>query len=370
MNARDFRRALACAGALAMGGVVAAFAATARPAVEDELKAWFTGRVGGAAVAYIDREGVVFENAGQFAPGDPRPITPDTTFEIGSVTKPFTALLLAESERAGKVSRTDAAAKYLLPANDPDVTRLEKITLVALATHSAGLPGMPSNFRSADGNRVHFTRAQLLVGFRRDGAAAIVGGKSVYSNFGINVLGQSLAAAWGESYPRVLQARVLDPLGLRHTWLGIPGATAPADFPPALVQGKEVPHWEFQGDALAASGSLRSTTRDLALFLQACLGDRETPLNASIRECIKPLRPMGDGPGKIGLCWMSTAGPRPPIYWHNGGTAGFRAFIAFEPEAHRAVAVLVNADTGATPDALGFTLLGRRPNPPAPATKK
>ena len=122
-----------------------------------------------------------------------------------------------------------------------------------------------------------------------------------------------------------------------------------------------MPHWEF--DALAPSGALRSTARDMALFLQACLGVRATPVNASIRECIKPLRPMGDGPGKIGLNWMSTAGPRPPIYWHNGGTAGFHAFAGFDPAAGTAVAVLTNS--AAVPDALGFELFARKPTRPA-----
>ena len=98
----------------------------------------------------------------------------------------------------------------------------------------------------------------------------------------------------------------------------------------------------------------------MALFLQACLGLRETRLNASIRESIKPLRPMGDGPGKVGLNWFSTAGPQPPIYWHNGGTAGFRAYAGFDPAAGVGVAVMVN-NAAVVPDALGMELLGRRP---------
>ncbi|MSU51638.1 MAG: class A beta-lactamase-related serine hydrolase [Opitutus sp.] len=340
--------------ALALGG--AAHGAS-RPDLDAAAKRWFGGRPGGAAVAYVDADGVTFAAAGQFAPGDPRSITPDTTFEIGSVSKLFVALLLAESEKAGKVNRDDPAAKYLLPPGDPDAAKLSKITLVSLATHSAGLPRMASNFRSSDGNRTGFTRAQLMAGFRRDGATAVVGGKSVYSNFGVVLLGQALASAWGGGYPQVLQQQVLDPLGLEHTWLGLIGAKAPVDFPPALVKGARVPHWEF--DALAPSGALRSTARDMGKFLQACLGQRETKVNASIRECTKPLRLMGDGPGKIGLNWMSTAGPQRPIYWHNGATAGFRAFVAFEPVAGVGVAVLTNTDTGAAPEALGFELMGR-----------
>lgn len=342
---------------LALAALGCAAHAASKPDLDAATKRWFGERSGGAAVALVAADGVTFANVGQFAPGDTRAVTPDTTFEIGSVSKLFVALLLVESEQAGKVSRTDLAAKFLLPPGDPDAANLAKITLESLATHSSGLPRMASNFRSADGNRAHFTQAQLLAGFRKDGPTAVVGGKSVYSNFGVVLLGQALAAAWGDNYSRVLQRRVLDPLGLENTWLGVVGAKLPEDFPPALVKGKPVPHWEF--DALAPSGALRSTARDLAKFLQACLGQRETGLNASIRESIKPLRPMGDGPGKIGLNWMSTAGPARPIYWHNGATAGFRAFVAFEPEAGIAVAVMTNTDEGAAPEALGFELMGR-----------
>ncbi|MBL9186930.1 MAG: beta-lactamase family protein [Opitutaceae bacterium] len=344
-------------GATTLIAAGALFAAE-RPDLDEAMRNWFGARHGGAVAAFVSAEGVGFATAGQFGPGDARRITPDTTFEIGSVSKLFTALLLAESERAGRVSREDPAAKFLLPPGDPDAAALASITLVALSTHSAGLPRMASNFRSADGNRAAFTRAELMAGFRRDGAGAKAGGKSVYSNFGVVLLGQALAAAWGGDYATVLQSHVIEPLGLKNTWVGLPGTSRRDDFPPAIVKGSVVPHWEF--DALAPSGALRSTARDMALFLQACLGQRQTPVNAGIRECIKPLRTMGDGPGKIGLGWMSTAGPGRPIYWHNGATAGFRAFVAFEPEAGIAAAVLTNSDAGTAPEVLGFELLGRR----------
>jgi serine-type D-Ala-D-Ala carboxypeptidase/endopeptidase len=357
---------IACAVALFVAPLVCG--AEPRPDLVAATQTWFGERPGGVSVTWVDREGAVFASAGQFGPDDPRTITPETTFEIGSVSKVFVALLLAESEKAGKVSRHDPAAKYLLPADDPAQAKLAAITLVSLATHSAGLPRMASNFRSPDGNRTRFTRAELIEGFRRDGAKAVVGGKSVYSNLGVVLLGQALAAAWDEPYPRVLQQRVLDPLGLEHTWLGTPGAKPPQDFPPALVNGRKVPHWEFHGDALAPSGALRSTARDLAKFLQACLGLRETAVNASIRECLKPIRPMGDGPGKIGLNWFSTPGAR-PIYWHNGATAGFRAFVGFEPVAGIGVAVMTNTNTGAAPEVLGMQLLRRSQPRAVTATK-
>ena len=348
-----------CAGAMLSASLL--HAAEVPAEAESAFRDWFAARRGCAALTVVTRDGVAFATAGQFGPRDPRPATPDTTFEIGSVSKLFVALLLVESEKAGKVSRNDPAAKYLLPADDPDQPKLAPLTLQALSTHSAGLPTMASSFRAKDGNRVAFTRAELIEGLRRDGAVAKVGVRSVYSNFGVCVLGQALAAAWGRPYPVLLQERALDPLGLEHTWLGTPEAKPPEDFPPALVNGRVVPHWQFRGDALAPSGALRSTPRDLGQFLQACLGFRDTPVNASIAECTRPIRPMGDGPGKVGLNWMSTAGT-PRVYWHNGATAGFRAFVGFEPTRGIGVAVVTNTNTGAAPEAVGMPLLrGTRP---------
>src|SRR5438477_3897087 len=110
-------RILLCVVVLAFGGGIRA---EAKPDVEALTRRWFGDRAGAASVAYIDREGVTFAGAGRFGPDDPRSPNPDTTFEIGSVSKVFVSLLLVESEKAGKVSREDPAAKYLLPADDPD----------------------------------------------------------------------------------------------------------------------------------------------------------------------------------------------------------------------------------------------------------
>lgn len=113
------------------------------PDIQTRLDAWIRDQPGGVAVAWVDRGGTSFFQSGQFDGDDPRPITPDTQFEIGSVTKVFTTLLLGESERLGKVSRNDPAAKYLLPPDDPAQQRLAEITLLSLVTHASGHSSLP-----------------------------------------------------------------------------------------------------------------------------------------------------------------------------------------------------------------------------------
>lgn len=123
--------------------------------MQKKLNEFTKGGPGGVAVAWVDHDGIKFFQAGTFSADDPRPIGPDTQFELDSVTKVFTALLLAESERLGKVSRFNPAANYLLPPDDPAQASLAKITLLALATHTAGLPRLPSNIgANPDGNIV------------------------------------------------------------------------------------------------------------------------------------------------------------------------------------------------------------------------
>jgi serine-type D-Ala-D-Ala carboxypeptidase/endopeptidase len=333
-----------------------------------ELTRWNKAQPGGIAVAWIDADGPQFFQAGQFAAGDPRPIGPDTQFEIGSVTKVFTSLLLAEAERTGRVRRNDPAAKYLLPADDPAQATLAKITLVALATHSAGLPRLPSNLTTAAAANPYadYDRAQLVAALRADGAVASVGRATAYSNLGVGVLGEALGAAWDTTYAAALREHVLDPLGLKATIVALTGTKPAQNLAPGHAQGRRTGNWEFA--ALAPAGALRSTPRELARLLATCLAPDVSPLRLALVESIKPLRPTTELPGRIGLNWMITDDDERPVVWHNGLTGGYAAFVGFCPRTGQGVAVLVNRAQSV--DALGFRLLGVKPPRFQPAPTK
>lgn len=336
-------------------------AAQPPPDWQAQLDAWNQGESGGISAVWFDAGGAVFAQSGRYGAGDARPLTPDTKFQIGSITKIFTALLLAETERAGRVTRDDPAAKYLLPAGDPDQVKLAPFTLLRLTTHTAGLPTIPRDFDGFD--RKNYTYAQLLAAFRREGATAKPGARVSYSNFGVQLLGHSLAAAWGTSYPAALQTHVLTPLGLKGTSLALAGQPLPADLAPGQHGGKAVLPWTF--DAMAPSGALISSARELAGFLAFCLGRTESPLQAALAETMKPQRPV-PAPigGQIGFGWFITPNPEKSIYWHNGGTAGYHAFLAFCPASGQGVALLTNSEKACDP--VGFALLGRKPAEPTP----
>ena len=328
------------------------------------LDAWIKDQPGGVAVAWVDADGTAFFQAGKFASDDPRTITADTPFELGSVTKVFTALLLAESERLGKVRLGDPAAKYLLAPGDPVQPVLAKITLLSLATHTSGLPRLPANIgANPDANPdpyATYDRATLADALRTHGPDAPVGRAVVYSNFGVAVLGEALAAAWGATYANALRDHVLAPLGLKATSVGLAGAPPPAGLAPGHASGQRVPNWTFQ--AFAAAGGVRSSARDLALFLTACLGDRDAPLRASIDATTRPQQGDIETGGHVGLGWMLTDDEERPVVWHNGATAGSHAFVAFSPKTGTGVAILANEQK--EPEALGFALLGAKPPQP------
>ena len=313
-------------------------------------------------------DGVTFAQSGKYSTDDPRTISPDTHFQIGSVTKVFTALLLAESERLGKVLRTDPAAKFLLPLGDPDQAKLAPITLLALTTHNSGLPRLPANIGpnpDASPNPYgRYDRGATVEALRLHGPTAPVGRAFSYSNFGVGVLGEALGAAWDTSYAEALTAHVLAPLNMKETSLALTGAALPADFAPGHSGGARVPTWTFL--AAAPAGAIVSTPRELGVFLEFCLGRAKSPLQAALAEALKPQRDAPDVGAQIGFGWFISGEKNLPVYWHNGATNGYHAFVAFCPADGRGVALLANDAKSC--DALGYALIGMKP--PAPVAEK
>ncbi len=326
--------------------------------IQQRLDAYVKDKPSGIAVAWVDKDGPAFFSAGKFAANESRPITPDTEFEIGSVTKVFTALLLVESERAGKVSRDEPVAKYLLPDGDPDLAALRRITFLSLSTHTSGLPRMPSGWT---GNNAA-TPDDLVQGLRKDGPGAPVSRGFAYSNFGVALMGNALGRAWGQPYRDALRKHVLEPLGMKATYIPAPG-----DQPPALLAAGHAngsPEAAITLDGFAPAGGIRSTARDMAIFLRAALDQDTGPLAAAFRESTKPLMPIPEMEGQIGLNWMIMGDPAKPILWHNGQTSGYHCFVGIDRANGRGVAVLVNETSGMEP--LAFALLGAKPPRTAP----
>ncbi|MGK5531733.1 serine hydrolase domain-containing protein [Streptomyces sp. URMC 129] len=278
------------------------------------------------------------------------PVRTGTPFALGSVTKTFTALLLAEMAARGEVRYADAIDTYLPAGAAPRRGGGPPVTLLDLATHSGGLPNLPRNvyrrgLRHWLSNPYAAYRPEDLY---RATARLRPGRRTArYSTFGMGLLGTLLANAAGTDYLTLLTDRVLLPLGMRDT--GVPGSGTPA-APPATGhrRGRPVGHWTL--DALAGAGALYTTGEDLLRYLLAHVRPDRTPLAVALEAVRRPHRRYEDGDNDVCLAWTHRVVGSRALLWHTGGTGGFTAYAGFSPEAGAGAAVLANsAPTRAEP---------------------
>jgi CubicO group peptidase (beta-lactamase class C family) len=325
-----------------------------------EIRKILTDRVGaenlgiGMVVGVIDAKGRRIVSYGSLAKDDKRPLNGDTIFEIGSATKVFTSLVLMDMAQKGEVAVTDPVSKYLPASVKMPERNGKKITLGDLATQSSGLPRLPSNLHPKDEMNPYadYTTDQLyefLSGYQltRD-----IGAQFEYSNLGVGLLGHVLSLRAGMDYEAMVKARILRPLGMKST-----GVTLTPDMKARLALGHgpsldAVPNWDI--GVLAGAGALRSSANDMLTFLAANLGDTKTPLAAAMAEQISIRRPAGPDM-EIAYGWLIQK--KNSIFWHDGGTGGYRAYMGFDPKSRAGVVVLSNIATAAGTDDIGMHLL-------------
>jgi CubicO group peptidase (beta-lactamase class C family) len=292
---------------------------------------------------------------------DGRPLDGDSIFMIGSVTKTFTTLLLADAVRRGEVSLDDPARRYLR-AGVTLRDRGRPITLRDLATHVSGLPSMPGNFdlkANPDPISAYSPRDldRFLRGFE---PTRVPGEKWEYSNLGVALLGRLLAQRAHTSYEHLLRERVLDPLGLRSTAITLSRAQAARVAPGLDRYGEPASVWEMK--TLQASGSLRSSANDLLEYLAVMLGYRETALREAIELQLVERSPVRKAQA---LGWGSGMFDGSEIFVHDGGKSGYRSLLAFDPARRRGVVLLVNARTDEKLGPIALWLMNGKALPPA-----
>jgi CubicO group peptidase (beta-lactamase class C family) len=294
---------------------------------------------GGIVAAEIDHGSVRFVSAGDFAPHAGVP-PEKVLFEIGSITKVFTGLLLAETVNEGKARLDDPIAKYL-PADLKLAPAVAAITLEQLATHTSGLPRLPDNMKPADplDPYAEYGAAEMYAFLASYAPAKPVPQPAHYSNLGMGLLGNILERIHGQSYAELVAERITGPLGLTDTVIELdPGQQARFAVPHA--GSTAVKPWRIPG--LAGAGALRSTAADLARFAQALMSPGDSPLHAAWALARQPRADMGGE--KIGLAVMIGKRNGALTYWHGGGTGGFRSYLEFSPDTQRGLVVFFNDD--------------------------
>jgi CubicO group peptidase (beta-lactamase class C family) len=294
---------------------------------------------------------------GSLAKNDTRPLNGDTVFEIGSMSKVFTSLLLMDMTRRGELAVTDPISKYLPASVKVPERNNRKITFADLSTQSSGMPRMPTNFTPKDPNNPYadYSVQQMYDFISGYQLTRDIGSQYEYSNLGVGLLGHTLSLRAGTSYEALVRSRILTPLGMKDTAI-----TLTPELKARLAIGHNeamvpVSNWDIP--TLAGAGALRSTANDILTFLAANLGYVKSPLAQAMADEVSVRKPAGSPDMQIAYAWHIQSKGGNSIIWHNGGTGGYRTYMGYDPKAGTGVVVLSNISTNAGTDDIGRHLL-------------
>ena len=310
-------------------------------------------RTVGIVAAVVTRRGHRIVCYGRERLGSDRKVSDETLFEIGSITKIYTALLLADLARAGVLAIDDPVARHLpadfiVPERDG-----RPITLADLATHTSGLPtfppvtrpyaeySSPTEFFTALFSAIKSYSVTDLKGWLREFKLPRVPGSGwEYSNMGYAILGLALSQRADLSYEELLRRKVLDPLGLTSTFL-----TPPARVAARVAEGHDAklqPSPPVDLGIFAPAGSLRSTAEDLASFLRAVMPGSRSPVESSARLLLQTHRPAPPAGGQQALGWEILPAREGDYISKDGVTGGQCATAVFDPIVRTGFLVLSN----------------------------
>ncbi|HTX75747.1 MAG TPA: serine hydrolase [Terracidiphilus sp.] len=291
----------------------------------------------------------------------------DSIFEIGSISKTFTGLILSQMVEQGKVHFDDPVRELLPPGTvaKPDGP---EITLLDLATQHSGLPRMPDNFKPGDPANPYadYHAANLYAYLAQHGVARPAKTDFLYSNLGFGLLGQALSVRAGKPYPQLLHDEVTGPLQMHDTVVAL-SPEQQARFLPGHTGAHQPAHaWDL--DAFAGAGAIRSTGSDMLTYVEAQLHpdklklDNKFPASKTLSAALAQDHELhaDAGPLKIALAWLYE--PTTGTYWHNGATGGYSSYAFFNPAGDYGAVVLLNmtiGDKGSYADRIGEHIRAR-----------
>jgi CubicO group peptidase (beta-lactamase class C family) len=299
----------------------------------------------GMTIGVVQRGEETVVGFGHFATDHDRQPDGDTVYEIGSTTKVFTGLLLADAVARGRL-RLDQPARELLPPEVKMPVRGERtITLQDLATHVSGLPRMPDNFRPADVNNPHadYTIEQLHEFLNGHQLVRSPGEKSEYSNLAVGLLGHLLARNASLTYEELMREQIAEPLDMHDTVIKLNDDLRGRLAPPHLADGTAASNWDIP-PPLAGAGAIRSTANDMLRFIAANLKPPAGTLGTAIETAWTIHQPpLAEGDLAKGLGWLMARDGQ--TRWHNGQSGGYHAALFVNRQIDAGVVVLANTAT-------------------------
>jgi D-alanyl-D-alanine-carboxypeptidase/D-alanyl-D-alanine-endopeptidase len=280
---------------------------------------------------------------GRSGTANDRPLDGDTVFEIGSITKVFTALLLAEMATRGEVALDDPVSKYLPDSVKMPARNGKQITLLDLATYTSGLPRLPDGIpNTGDNPYAAYTVEQLYAFLSHHTLRFDPGTYYEYTNLGFGLLGHALALRANTSYEDLVVSRVCSLLGLEDTRISLTSSMRERLAQGHLSNLKPTSNWDLP--TLAGAGALRSTANDLVKFMKAtCLTEAGAPLRSAIDLLLQTRRATNNSNLTAGLGWFVRSGNDDEVVWKDGMTGGYSTFAGFSTRLRSGAVVLSNA---------------------------
>ncbi len=283
------------------------------------------------------------------------PVDELSVFEIGSISKTFTGIILADLTIKNLVKLDDPLQNYLPDGITAPTKNGESIKLVHLANHTSSLPRLPANFNPSNMANPYadYTDEQLYEFLNSCELVRDIGSQYEYSNYAMGLLGHVLASNRAMTYEDLMIQTIAKPLGMQNTRI-----TFTPQMKSNLALGhsgrREVENWDIP--TLAGAGAIRSTAVDMLKYLAANQGVQESHLYPSMQLSHQNSRVEGSSP-LVGLGWHTMVFNDMEVIWHNGGTGGYRTFAGFVKGGNKAVVVLSNSD--ASVDDIGTHLLNQ-----------
>ena len=316
----------------------------------------------GIVVGVITPQGQRIISYGKPDGDDLPPLGGDTVFEIGSITKVFTSLLLADMVRRGEVALNDPVEKYLPAGVKVPEWKGHPIKLVDLSTQTSGLPFFPMNYPLIDDpvpsakDLAFYSLDKLYEFLNSYELLHDVGVNWEYSNLGVGLLGIALSRRAGTDFEGLVRERITGPLGMKSTGIAVSRRLKKRLAAGHIAGQKPAPDLDFPiffaNAGLAGAGSLRSTANDMLKFLGAFLGTRKTPLAPAMAAMLETRRPGADWLAFLGgqqaLGWWVIGKGNDPLIAHSGDTIGFSGSVAFDPKARFGAVALSNSVDGGT----------------------
>jgi CubicO group peptidase (beta-lactamase class C family) len=264
------------------------------------------------------------------------PISEDSIFEIGSISKIFTTLLLMDQVAKGKICLNDPIEKFLPDVKIPSKNN-KKITFNHLLTHTSALPRLPNNLviGSLENPYKNYDIKELYDFLNNYQLTHIPGTKYEYSNLGIALLGHILTLMTNSSYESLLNTVICKELNLKNTSIFLDNARK-KNMAQAYHMKNPVSNWDFK--VFEGAGGILSNIKDMTLFLKTCMNLEENYLSKLLCDSYKKKHEISLNLS-MGLGWHIFDS----IIFHDGATGGYRSFIGFDINKSKGIVVLSNS---------------------------